>query len=580
MVRLGIAFRLSILLAAFAVLTTGLSGYYTYITGRDQLRARAERDLLTATQVLGKNIGIGFAQGTQNARMLASILIARNVLQSPRSKTAEKEMDEIADVFSAMLETYPEYMQIRLISAADHGREVVRIDRVRGGVTRVSGADLQEKGHFPYVFETLSRSRNGVYVSDITLNHEEGSHLAFEKPTLRIAAAVNNDIGTPIGLIVINLDVNLHFERLQANLPSSYRVYLANQWGDFLIHPDPAKTYGFEHGQRVFIQDAFPQVVALINRSQNDIIVTPSEDTAQSDHDRDIATFVSLPSGDAADNRMFILGVTQPLENILREASRLRENTLETTLLFSLLAVGLAILVARTVTGPVDDMAKAARALSQGDTNHALPVKRNDELGLLARSFVHMREQIVAQVTQLEKHRDELDHLARHDALTGLPNRRMFLEKLDESVAHARRTEKPFAVMFLDLDNFKDINDSKGHAFGDEVLKATAALLRASVRETDTVARLGGDEFVVLCAELAHEEDAFSIVMKLRERMAYGVMIENCDIRIGASIGMSLYPEDGRSAADLLVSADTAMYRSKAEGRTSIVTDPAQTDAA
>jgi len=158
-------------------------------------------------------------------------------------------------------------------------------------------------------------------------------------------------------------------------------------------------------------------------------------------------------------------------------------------------------------------------------------------------------------------------YMALHDALTGLPNRILFADRLAIATAHARRDSKKVALLMLDLDHFKHINDSLGHHIGDQLLEAVAARLRACVRESDTAARLGGDEFVISLCDIASARDAEIVAEKVLTLLSETFPIETHDLHIGTSIGISLYPDDGEDSGSLLRAADTAMYHAKENGR-------------
>lgn len=162
---------------------------------------------------------------------------------------------------------------------------------------------------------------------------------------------------------------------------------------------------------------------------------------------------------------------------------------------------------------------------------------------------------------------EQLRHAAHHDMLTGLPNRVLFNDRIDQAVKHAERNQTGLAVLFLDLDNFKPINDRFGHKVGDELLQVVAGRLSSSMRTMDTVTRLGGDEFVILLEEITERETADRILQKIVETVAKPCRIDGHDIEIGISIGISIYPEDGTDAKSLLHHADIAMYRMKERGR-------------
>ncbi len=167
--------------------------------------------------------------------------------------------------------------------------------------------------------------------------------------------------------------------------------------------------------------------------------------------------------------------------------------------------------------------------------------------------------------TVAESTKGELDELTRsnqRDALTGTPNRALMLDRLESAIALSRRRGTQRALLFLDLDQFKQINDTLGHAVGDEVLRLVARRMESAVRGSDTVSRHSGDEFLILLAELSHRADAGLIASKVLFAIAQPGPVR----ALSASIGIAIYPEDGTEAADLIANADAAMYRSKRRG--------------
>ncbi|MBW8366615.1 MAG: diguanylate cyclase [Arenimonas sp.] len=158
---------------------------------------------------------------------------------------------------------------------------------------------------------------------------------------------------------------------------------------------------------------------------------------------------------------------------------------------------------------------------------------------------------------------DELAVATQRDPLTDTPNRTVMLDRMGTAMAMARRRKSRLAVMFLDLDHFKQVNDTHGHARGDELLKLVARRLESAVRDTDTVSRFGGDEFLVLLSEISEVEDAGLIAAKILQTLAEPHLLADCASGVRASIGISLFPEDGSEVPDLLESADQAMYRAK-----------------
>lgn len=170
-------------------------------------------------------------------------------------------------------------------------------------------------------------------------------------------------------------------------------------------------------------------------------------------------------------------------------------------------------------------------------------------------------------MTAIKLHEERLRYQAHHDALTALPNRVLFRERLGLAMGHAQRQQSMLALLFLDLDNFKRINDSLGHTVGDLLLKEVAVRLKHCVRERDTVARHGGDEFIVLLEGVEQAEDAVHAARRITEAIAPPFVFQEHELYLSASIGIAYYPEDGADHETLIRNADTAMYRAKEEGR-------------
>lgn len=560
--KFGIAFKLGCLLAVFGVLACGLTGYYSYSSSRATLLKAAERDLLTATQVLGRNLRGNIDGVSRDALMLAGIAQGKALPQTPSAPVREQAENDLAELFETLMRVHPEYMQIRLISAAGHGLEQVRVDRDGEQPVRIPYPGLQEKGHFDYVFDTLRLPPGQVRLSPIVINHELGTHSGVGRPTLHVSTPVAGADGQPSSLIVINIDLNQLFDQLRSDLPAHYQVYLSNRWGDLLIHPDQRRTFGFDQGRRRFLQDEFPDVQQLLDTQTESLIGrSDGKDTSL------VAAFVRLATNAGTRESFVVLGLAQPEEYVLKESSRLGERIIQVVIFASLLAVLIATIASRALTSSLKRINLAVQQFARERKSAPLPVQRQDELGQLARSFVQMQEEIVEHLEELSRSRNALEHLARHDPLTGLPNRRVFFERLEHALAAARRSAKPLAVLFVDLDHFKQLNDSLGHSIGDRVLQAVANLLRSATRESDTVARLGGDEFVILIEQLDDPGRVVAVLHKLHERFQLPMLLDGHEVKVQASMGVSLFPRDGDDIESLVQQADRAMYVAKNAGR-------------
>lgn len=228
------------------------------------------------------------------------------------------------------------------------------------------------------------------------------------------------------------------------------------------------------------------------------------------------------------------------------------------------LVLFVAIIVAVTsqeklITTPLKSLALAAQQISRGDFQARLPRPGRDEVGQLVRAFDDMR-------TNVQQHQKELHKAAHHDPLTGLPNRAMFLDRLEHAISLAHRTEERLALLFLDLDTFKAVNDTLGHPIGDQLLVAVARRLEGITREGDTVARLGGDEFMIVVESLHSGDEAGVITQKIQNAFQKPLPVGERNLSVTASIGITLYPDDAKTPSDLVQNADIAMYRAKAAG--------------
>lgn len=254
-------------------------------------------------------------------------------------------------------------------------------------------------------------------------------------------------------------------------------------------------------------------------------------------------------------------------------------------LLSLIVAVLLASVAQRIVTRPIAELASTARKITR-TRNYQLRVRNQsmDEIGSLATDFNQMIKQIQLRDNDLEEARlllekkvedrtaelllltQQLEHQAFHDDLTGLPNRVTFDNNLNTAISYADRRNEQLAVMFLDLDRFKDVNDTLGHDMGDLLLIEISSRLKNCLRSSDTLARLGGDEFAVLAVNISQDSIA-DIATKLINAIKKPIVIQGFNLQVTTSIGISIYPADGADATTVVKHADTAMYCSKAAGR-------------
>jgi diguanylate cyclase (GGDEF)-like protein len=173
----------------------------------------------------------------------------------------------------------------------------------------------------------------------------------------------------------------------------------------------------------------------------------------------------------------------------------------------------------------------------------------------------------IEDITERKKYEEKIQQMAFHDSLTGLPNRKLFSDRLGIVLAQAKRNKKKVGIVMLDLDNFKDVNDTLGHDVGDTLLKAVAERLSVILRKSDTVARFGGDEFVLIFPDMEAIEEAIQVVQKIIDRFNKPFLIDTHQLVVTTSIGIAVYPNDGMDEEILMKNADIAMYQAKQAGR-------------
>lgn len=262
-----------------------------------------------------------------------------------------------------------------------------------------------------------------------------------------------------------------------------------------------------------------------------------------------------------------------PKDDMLADSRTLgRQVALITVLAILLISLFVYLAMKRLMIDPIQQLNEAAHAVGRGQLQCPMQVVAKDEIGTLAKSFQDMCQ-------NLQRSREEIQYLANHDSLTGLPSRVMFLEYLSTTLFEARQKDHQMALLFFDLDNFKQVNDSLGHQAGDELLQALAERLTLSLRwrntdgpaGTDThhdlAARLGGDEFIILLDNIEGPLNAITVADRLMQALLKPVLIAGQEVYVNCSIGIALFPDDATDAEALIKCADIAMYHAKENGK-------------
>ena len=446
-----------------------------------------------------------------------------------QGSVATKHKDLIAKEYRALSRQKQKYDQIRFIDVT--GMEKVRVNFNNGDLVIVPDHKLQDKGDRYYFKDTLALLQDEIFISPFDLNIEHGKIEEPLKPMIRLGLPVFDGKNRKRGVVVLNyLGDRLLKTLKEISEMSPGDFMLVNSDGYWLCSPDADDEWGFMfrgRKARKFSSD-FPDVWKKILLSQvtqieskkglfTSATVFPAMEDFRS----------STGSADArGDSQKRLKGneyfwkVVSYVPNKTLQAGTKR---LQTKLLLLILALLLLVGISSWI---------------------------------IARDMVRRKSYQMA-----------LYHSANFDKLTELPNRALFLDRLDQNLKQSERYQRKFALLFVDLDGFKSVNDTLGHDAGDALLTKTAERLHDCVREADTVARIGGDEFTVILSTIASVDDARTVAKKIIAALSKPFNIGDQKAQIGASIGISLFPENGTDTETLLKKADDAMYTAKKSGK-------------
>ncbi|NEX18262.1 MAG: GGDEF domain-containing protein [Halochromatium sp.] len=453
------------------------------------------------------------------------VLAQQNELSQLLLKDQQQARLAMAAEYLALARNAGDYDQIRFLN--ERGQELVRVNDNRGSPSIVSTSALQDKSNRYYFSETLALKPGQIYVSPLDLNIEHGAIEKPFKPMIRVGTPVTDAEGQKRGIVLINVMAQRMLDQVKATgIVSVGQPMMLNNAGYWLVTPNPPPGWGFMFAERSDERMAvrYPQVWAHINQEAKGAIYV-------------------------ADG-LFTFENYYPLAG-LRGCFKRRDQQTETDS-----GMGYRWILVSHVP----------QALIKGWRHDALLQALIIGTLVLALLAIGTWAWLIL-AAERRRHRANLEALARFDHLTGLANRVTFEERLLQEAERAKRHARRFALLFLDLDGFKAINDHCGHKTGDQVLIDVAQVLRSNCRTSDLAARQGGDEFVVLLAEIDDLAAAQRVAEKLR------VHIESLswnEMRVGASIGLALWPDDTADPETLMRLADDAMYQAKREGKNRI----------
>ena len=431
----------------------------------------------------------------------------------------------MGDEYLALAENSGVYDQIRFLD--DTGMEVVRVNFGDGEPYITADEDLQDKASRYYFTESLALQPGEIYVSPLDLNIEHGEIEIPYKPMIRVGTPISDEDGRIRGIVLINFLAQAMLDRVaDLDAISIGHPIMFNDHGYWLVGPNPPPSWGFmfpEHTESrmsVLYPGAWDQ---MTGNSQGDFL---------------------------NENGLFAYRDYHPLQEIgncvvIGGDTEQRDHTQD-----------YRWILASHVTH--DDLNALERQAIRGSLAIGGPLLLFLAIGTRA---------VNISIVQRQRHQARLETLARFDPLTELANRTTLEERLSREHSRAQRSGRRFAVLYLDLDGFKAINDCHGHEAGDKVLVEVARILDSCCRSVDTPARIGGDEFVVLLSEVVDADAVRRVAERIAKRIA---ALTREDRIVGASIGVVVWPDHTDDTSQIIRLADQAMYAAKTAGKNGI----------
>ncbi|MBB71733.1 MAG: hypothetical protein CMF50_04990 [Legionellales bacterium] len=459
------------------------------------------------------------------------------------NSTIDMWNDRLSTIFTAMLKVNPAYTQIRYIGIAERGKEIVRVNRSRNDIFRTHTSALQAKASEKYYKEATNLAQGSVAFSNITFNREHGRYERPLVPTLRVMMPIYSAKQQLFGVLIINVDFQKYLREALLRVGKGYQLYFYNDFGDLFVFMPEESVLKFYPSASI---DEQAEGILRGYASTADYIQSILTDNTS------ITVQKSIYSSYENKDKVLTMVLQVNKSRLFKDDNIIINYILVALVLISLLTIGLVFIFSNRLLKKLRDMAANIELSSGGlRTKLKLPTGLNDEVGVLARA--------------LDKKTKQLESMALYDSLTGLANRKNFVERLEEAIPRAKRNGTSAGLMYLDLNNFKEVNDKYGHDYGDELLIKFSRNLKKTVRKSELCARLGGDEFVVILQDIKDNTVIETITARFREALNKTYSIKGFSIYMSASIGIALYPDDGDTVDKLLKQADENMYSDKAQ---------------
>lgn len=538
--------QLLALLAPLVVLPLLVLGGVAYHELRGTSERRTVDQMRTFLEQVGVQVGSRVQAAMADVQTVGRLgLVERYILTTDERQRYTLMQPSLLALFADYQRTDPDYYEIRIL--LPDGYEDTRSTlEVMPNVTDEEAAS--------WYFRAMQRSSSDQY-STFFVNPDNGQPALLVSERLMLAdRSVDPLLAKPVlrGYLVFTVGLGgLSRQVESARIGQSGSAFVTDAAGQILMHRDPEKR-----GQLL------PSQVA-------EVLVSPMRDLSRRTVEYRDDTGIYL--GQRLADRLFLFAYV-PQEEFSATGRRLAAVVAAIAAGTFVVTTGLLFLFLNALLlRPLQKLGEAAREIGKGNFLAPISVASRSEVGILARSLKDMGR-------ELHDSNKQVRYLAYHDALTGLPNRTMFGEYLQQALEQNRHSRSPLAILFVDVDDFKSVNDSLGHQVGDALLARVADRLRSCLRGEDwlarpspssgeLLARLGGDEFTVCLPRVRGPQDAVTVARRILHTLAQPVDVRGYELHVTASVGITLFPADGEDVDSLLKNADLAMYAAKERGK-------------
>lgn len=524
-----------------------------------QLRQLSEHDLLSQMNIMlsrtEEQVDSVADTARANVHLFAhSDLIQRYVMVEDDADRYDLMQPSLLRLFASYQEAYPVYREIRLLTP--DGYEDTRL--AAPGL-----ANLQEEESDTALFKAMQDNKEMDF-SSISTSPDDGKVTLTVARPIRLKDRNAAPISAPVLLRgYLTVTASLDFIRsyiTRQHIGHTGYLMILDRRGTILFHQKPHMTGATLYSVLFHLKNEQQE------QSGDDGI------TSVSFHDtRNIIRWRQLQ-----DDLMLVAVVPESeFDGVSEQVARTVAAI--TLLAILLISVSFYLLMRYAVLHPIRQLRQTAIAIGNGDLDTDIDIERIDEIGDLARSLDDMKRKLGVSMKELQRSHARIEQLAYRDALTDLPNRRLFVRHVEQAIALERRNHGRLAILFLDLDDFKQVNDTLGHKAGDLLLQEVAFRLQHCIRESDEltlshddsetprnqVARIGGDEFIIMLSALGHPEHATIVAQRIIAELARPVIVNDRSFIVSTSIGIAVYPADASDVDGLVKCADTAMYVAK-----------------